>query len=200
MNEEKKKVGRPRKYESRADRQKAYLERKKQKMKDLEEQVKKLESQDMFSSDIKLEALEEIKFKEVPKYTWRKITPSEIALMETKDLEVLIEEFGDRIQQYSSFSAALENITLGIISKNQLISKEDTPPSKIQEVTQQINENIKNLDERMQQQTLLFLMEAELTNRNRLEGRKTRMDQFEASIDELEEGSKEKTKVKKEAQ
>ena len=42
MVEEKKKVGRPRKYETRAARQKAYLERKKQKMKDLEEQVKQL--------------------------------------------------------------------------------------------------------------------------------------------------------------
>ncbi|MHA1245244.1 MAG: hypothetical protein ACTSPK_03915 [Candidatus Heimdallarchaeota archaeon] len=198
MSEEKKKVGRPKKYESRAERQKAYLERKKQKMKDLEEQVKKLESQDMFSSDINLEAFEDIKFKKVPKYTWRKITPSEIAVMGTKDLEVLIEEFRERIQQYSSFSVALENITLGIISKNHLISKEDTPPAKIQEANHQINENIKNLDERMQQQTLLFLLEAELVNRYRLEGRETKLDLFEASIDELEKDVKKE--LEKEAQ
>ncbi|MHA1187914.1 MAG: hypothetical protein ACTSSK_13755 [Candidatus Heimdallarchaeota archaeon] len=105
MSEEKKKVGRPKKYESRAERQKAYLERKKQKMKDLEEQVKKLESQDMFSSDINLEAFEDIKFKKVPKYTWRKITPSEIAVMGTKDLEVLInkQELSNFKRRYSSY-------------------------------------------------------------------------------------------------
>ncbi|MHA1355362.1 MAG: hypothetical protein ACTSR1_09345, partial [Candidatus Heimdallarchaeota archaeon] len=131
-------------------------------------------------------------------YTWRKITPSEIAVMGTKDLEVLIEEFRERIQQYSSFSVALENITLGIISKNYLISKEDTPPTKIQEANHQINENIKNLDERMQQQTLLFLLEAELVNRYRLEGRKTKLDLFEASIDELEKDVKKE--LEKEAQ
>ncbi|MHA1187915.1 MAG: hypothetical protein ACTSSK_13760 [Candidatus Heimdallarchaeota archaeon] len=50
----------------------------------------------------------------------------------------------------------------------------------------------------MQQQTLLFLLEAELVNRYRLEGRKTKLDLFEASIDELEKDVKKE--LEKEAQ
>jgi hypothetical protein len=200
MAEEKKKVGRPRKYESRAARQKAYLERKKQRMKELEEQVKELEKQTMFSSGINFDANELMSIQEIKKLPWNKITPSEIAIMGTKDLEELIKEFQKRIQHQSSFRTTLENITFGIIKKKQLMAKEDSSSEKINELTRQIDENIANLDERMQQQTFLYLLEAELANRLRLEGRKTKIDLFEESITKLERESKEKDKIKKEAQ
>ncbi|MCK5185122.1 MAG: hypothetical protein KAQ95_12510, partial [Candidatus Heimdallarchaeota archaeon] len=99
MPEEKKKVGRPRKYETRSERQKAYHERKKQKMQVLEEEVKKLEKQTLFSSDTLEDIFDDSVFKEVFKFPWKKITPSEIALMGTQDLESLVGEFRERIHE-----------------------------------------------------------------------------------------------------
>ena len=196
MTEEKKKVGRPRKYESRAARQKAYLERKKQKMIDLEEQIKQLEKEKMFSTDLKFEG-KEVSFKEIEKFSWKKITPSEIALMGTRELEGLVEKFKDQVQQFTSFRKAIENITLGIIRKNQLVASDESSKEKIKEITKQIDKDISNLDERMQQQTFLYLMEAELANRLRLEGRKSKIDLFEESIGKLEKETIKKEKIKK---
>ncbi|MGC9778525.1 MAG: hypothetical protein HZR80_04725 [Candidatus Heimdallarchaeota archaeon] len=200
MPKEKRKVGRPRKYETQSARQKAYHERKKQKMKELEEEVKKLEKHTLFPSDSLDDVFEELAFKEVSKFPWKKITPSEIALMGTQDLELLVREFRERIQGQSSFNRSLENIVMGIINKNYLATRENPPLERLKGVTVQIQENIGNLEERMQQQTLLYLMEAELTNRERLDGRKTKLDLFEAKIDELEKEVKEKkVEVKKKA-
>ncbi|NPE09331.1 MAG: hypothetical protein GNW80_13680 [Asgard group archaeon] len=193
MPEEKRKAGRPRKYETRSERQKAYHERKKQKMQVLEEEVKKLEKQTMFSSDSLEEILDDGVFNEVYKFSWKKITPSEIALMGVQDLESLVEEFRERIQEKAPFSEILENIVMGTINKNYLAAKENSSLQKIKEVTIQIQENTENLEERMQQQTLLYLMEAELANRERLDGRKVKLDIFESKIDELEK----EVKVKK---
>ena len=198
MVEEKKKVGRPRKHESRAARQKAYLERKKQKMKDLEDQVKLLEKEKMFTTDLKFDVNDKTSIKDIRKLSWKKITPSEIALMGTRELEALVGRFREQIQKHTSFRTAIENITLSIIHKNQLMTTEESSKEKIQDITKQIDKDIINLDERMQQQTFLYLMEAELANRLRLEGRKTKMDLFEDSIDKLEIESKER--IKKEAQ
>jgi hypothetical protein len=198
MPEEKRPVGRPRKYETRSERQKAYHERKKQKMKNLEEEVKKLEKQTLFSSDLLEDIFEENTFKEVPRFAWNKITPSEIALMGTKDLDSLVREFRKKTQENASFDRSLENIVMGFINKNYLAVKEEPNLEKIGLITIQIQENIRNLEERMQQQTLLYLMEAELANRERLDGRKVTLDLFEAKIDELEEEVKiKKSDIKK---
>ena len=53
MPEEKSKGGRPRKYATNADRQRAYYERKKQRMKELEEKLAKLEDKPKTKSDQK---------------------------------------------------------------------------------------------------------------------------------------------------
>ncbi|HUT82773.1 MAG TPA: hypothetical protein VMZ29_16375 [Candidatus Bathyarchaeia archaeon] len=198
MSKEKRNVGRPRKYETQSERQKAYHERKKQKMEKLEEKIKVLEKEKLFSSDDKIEVFEDVEFKDIPSFNWKKFTPSEIALMGAQDLESLIEEFQERIHEHASFDISLENITLGIISKNYLASKNDPSLEKIEQINREINRNIKNLEERMQQQTLLYLMEAELANRERLDSRKTKLDLFEAKIDELEkEVKKDKVKIEK---
>ncbi|HUU77408.1 MAG TPA: hypothetical protein VMX55_03630 [candidate division Zixibacteria bacterium] len=201
MSDERRKVGRPRKYDTRSERQKAYHERKKEKMKTLEEQVTKLEKQRLFSSDGNAAVFENVIFQDITSFAWKKITPSEIALMGIQDLETMVDEFRGRIDQHSSFDVALENITLGIISKNSLATKDEPPLRKIDEIDSRIKENIKNLEERMQQQTLLYLMEAELANRERLDSRKTKLDLFETKVEELEkEVLEKKIKVKKEAQ
>lgn len=201
MSNEKRNVGRPRKYETRSERQKAYHERKKQKVNSLEEQVRMLEKQRLFSSDGNAAIFENVSFRDVSTFPWKKVTPSEIALMGIQDLESMVGAFRERIHQHSSFDVALENITLGIISKNSLITKDEPPLEKIEEIDNRIKENTKNLEERMQQQTLLYLMEAELANRERLDSRKTKLDLFESKVEELEKEVKEKTiKVKKVAQ
>lgn len=192
MSEDKSKVGRPRKYATRSERQKAYHERKKEKMRELEKQVEKLEKHQLFSSEMNIDTLEGITFKKVPNFPWNKITPSEIALMGTQELESLIREFHERIKQDSSIEVSLENITLGIVSKNYLSSKEDTPERKIEELDKNIKMGIRDLEEKMQQQTLLYLMEAELANRQRLVGKKSKLDIFEEKIKKLEDEAKEK--------
>ena len=79
MSEEKKKVGRPRKYETRSERQKAYHERKKQKMTELEEEVKKLEKQTVFTSEIiGIQSRNDIR------YNFKKATMQLITIQEVK--------------------------------------------------------------------------------------------------------------------
>lgn len=195
MAEKKKKVGRPRKYASRAERQKAYYERKKKKMKELEKQVEQLEQQQNISFDVDIDTLENLVFQDVQSISWRKITPSEIALMATQDLRLLINEFQKRIEKQSSLEVSLENITLGILSKNHFETMNELDEEKIAELDQKIKKNITNIEERMQQQTLLYLMEAEVANRERLEGRKSKLDLFEEKIEELEKEGAEKKKV-----
>ncbi|NHJ86593.1 MAG: hypothetical protein FK734_14095 [Asgard group archaeon] len=200
MSEEKNPVGRPRKYDSRADRQKAYYERKKKKMKTLEKQVEQLEQQKQVSLDIDTEVIENIIFKDVKKISWKKITPSEIALMGTQDLREFIEDFQEKIGKMESFEISLENIIMGVLSKNHYETLENSNMSTIQEIKVKIKENITTLEDRIQQQTLLYLMEAELANRERLEGKKAKLDIFEAKIDELEKEVTEKIEIKKKAQ
>ncbi|NHJ39720.1 MAG: hypothetical protein FK731_06775 [Asgard group archaeon] len=191
MTEQKKKVGRPRKYASRAERQKAYHERKKQRMKELEEQVKRIEDQNQHSIEISDELFDQVDFKKISKVSWRKITPSEIALMGTQELESIVTTLRDEIHQNHSFSNSMENIVLGIISKHHLESKDEMSNDEINDIKSNLLDSYEHLESNIQQQTLLYLMEAELASRLRLDTKRTKLDLFEAKIDELE------TKVKK---
>lgn len=191
MTEQKKKVGRPRKYASRAERQKAYHERKKQRMKELEEQVKRIEGKNQHSIEISDELFDQVDFKKISKVSWRKITPSEIALMGTQELESIVTTLRDEIHQNHSFSNSMENIVLGIISKHHLESKDEMSNDEINDIKSNLLDSYEHLESNIQQQTLLYLMEAELASRLRLDTKRTKLDLFEAKIDELE------TKVKK---
>jgi hypothetical protein len=187
LTEKKKKVGRPRKYASRAERQKAYYERKKKKMKNLEEKVEQLKNQKRISIDIDIQELEDIIFKDIQTVSWKKITPGEIALMGTKELQELVQTFKERMEKSTSFVTSIENILLAILSKNHYEAMEELHEEKIAVLTRRIQESAGIIEERMQQQTLLYLMEAELANRERLEERKTKLDIFEAKIEALEQ-------------
>jgi len=190
MTEEKKSVGRPRKYATRAERQKAYHERKKQRVKELEDEVRKLEKQDSFSFVISDEFIDSIPFKHMTEFSWKKITPSEIALMGTQDLEALIITLESEIDENFSLSNSLENIVVGIISKYHLRTLDEKPETEIDNITAILEDNYTHLESSIQQQTLLYLMKAELASRQRLEGKKTRLDLFEAKINELEKDGK----------
>ena len=88
MPEEKSKGGRPRKYpkEDKYARQKAYYERKKKKMKELEEKVKALQKGRDLSPEQK-KILEDLDLPEYDAFSWTKITPNEIALLGSRELE-----------------------------------------------------------------------------------------------------------------
>ncbi|NHJ46590.1 MAG: hypothetical protein FK733_02265 [Asgard group archaeon] len=192
MTEEKKKVGRPRKYETRAERQKAYHERKKQRLKELEEQVQKMEKDDIHSIDVSSDLFDDVTFKKTSKISWRKITPSEIALMGTQELDTLVTTLKGDIRESFSLSNSLENIVLGIISKHHHESKSDVSNKDINNIKSNLIDNYDHLESSIQQQTLLYLMEAELASRQRLDSKKTKLDIFEAKIDELETKAKKK--------
>lgn len=192
MSEQKKKVGRPRKYETRAERQKAYHERKKQRLKELEEQVKKYEDEDSYLVAISDELFDEVTFQTTTKVSWRKITPSEIALMGTQELDSLVSTLQNQIKKSFSLSNSLENIVLGIVSKHHHESKNDLSNQEINKIKSILTDNFEHLENSIQQQTLLYLMEAELASRLRLDSKKTKLDIFEAKIDELETKAKKK--------
>jgi hypothetical protein len=192
MPKEKKTVGRPRKYATTAERQKAYHERKKKRIKELEEELKKLEKQDSFSFVISEEFFDLIPFKEIGDFPEKHITPSEIALMGTQDLELLVENLERKIEVKPSLNATFENIILGVISKYHLKSLENTPESELEKITNALEDNFDHLKKSIQQQTLLYLLNAELANRMRLDDKKSRLDIFSDKVEELEKTAKKK--------
>jgi len=193
MSGEKRKVGRPRKYATRSERQKAYHERKKQRLKELEKQIESLETHSALTFNLEGDLLTD-----VSQFPWKKITPSEIALMGTQELDSLVISFQEKVQDSFSFGDSLENVILGVIKKNYLENAEESYESKLLELEEETGKNIANIEECIQQQTLLYLMESELASRERLEGKKTKLDLFEAKIDELEKDvTEKKVKVKK---
>ena len=190
MSEEKKNVGRPRKYATTAERQKAYHDRKRQRLKELEEQIKKLEKQDAFSFVISDEFFDTIPFKQLEDFPEKHITPSEIALMGTQDLELLVEKLETKLEVKTNLNATLENIILGVISKYHLKSLEKTPENELAKITDTLEENFDHLEKSIQQQTLLYLLNAELENRLRLDDKKSRLDLFGDKVEELEKTAK----------
>ena len=195
MTEEKRR-GRPRKYESRAERQKAYHERKKERMRELEKQLKVLETKGALEFSLNSDSHNEVK-----QFSWKKITPSEIALMGTKELKILVDSLQDKIKENFSLGDSLENIILSVLQKQYFKNIDENYSKKIFTLESEIGENIALFEECIQQQTLLYLMEAELASRNRLDDKKTKLDLFEAKIDALEKQSEtKKIKVKKRAE
>lgn len=183
---EKKKVGRPRKYATQAERQKAYHERKKEKMEDLEEQVKKLEKQKTQPLFEQLETIDGLPLKDIMKFAWTKITPSEIAVMGTEELESFISTLHRKSNEAKTFEDSLENLVIGYVTKYQLETLEDIPKNRIKELNSQISNSMIDLRESIQLETLLYLMEAELASRARMDTKKSKFDLFDGEIAALE--------------
>jgi len=196
MTEEKRKRGRPKKYESRAERQKAYHERKKERMRELEKQLKMLETRGALEFSLNSDSPNKVK-----QFSWKKITPSEIALMGTKELKILVDSLQDKIKENFSLGDSLENIVLSVLQKQYFKNIDENYSNKILILESEIGENVALFEESIQQQTLLYLMEAELASRNRLDDKKTKLDLFEAKVDALEQQSEaKKVEIKKKAE
>jgi hypothetical protein len=162
-------------YDSKAERQKAYYERKKEKMKKLEEESKDLEIQKRVLQEKLSKSLDELSINDITSFDWSKFTPSEMTLLNTRELESYISVLQDRIKSVFSYENLVENLVNIANAKK----------------------NIANLQESMQLQTLLYLLEAELASRERLLDRDAKLSALKDEIKELEAAElMEKPKIK----
>ena len=199
MPEVKNKRGRPRKYpkEDIYARQKAYYERKKQKIKELEEKVKALQKGRDLSPEQK-ELLEDLDLLEYETISWTKITPNEIALMGSQELETTIEDFKKIADNNTQLRFHVLNLIIKTNNIDYLHSSDDLSPKDLLKMLKEdVNSILDAGYESNQQQTLLYLMEAELTSRERSSTRERKLDIFEAKVEELEREAKVKEKETK---
>jgi len=189
MSEKKSKGGRPRIHATSADRSRAYYERKKEKMKELEEKVQKLETK----SPAKNKHKKTFELKEAEIFVWQKITPSEISLMDTQSLVQITKIFREKMTETPAVKIQLQNLIRSTVSLDILNSSRDISVEDVLEQFDSILDNIVyTLEESNQQQTLLYLMEAELANRERLQIRDYKLEIIQSKLDEL----KKETEVK----
>ena len=196
MPEVKSKGGRPRKYpkEDKYARQKAYNERKKKKMKELEEKVKALQKgRDLSPEQKKL--LKDLDLLEYETINWTKITPNEIALMGPQELEITIEDFKKIADNNTQLRFHILNLIIKTISIDYLHSSDDLSTKDLLKMLKEDVSSILDAGyETIQQQMLLYLMEAELASRERSSTREKKLDIFEAKVEELERDAKVKEK------
>jgi len=188
MSEIKNKGGRPRKYpkENKYARQKAYYERKKKKMKDLEERVKKLQNGKDLSPEQK-KILESLDMPDIGAPSWTKITPNEIALMGIQKLEQLASNLREITNINTLLKIQILNLIVKTINLDYLHSPEEITSKDLLNMLNDDVESIIDLSQESNQlQTLLYLLEAELDSRGRLDKRETTIDLFEAKVEELE--------------
>ena len=191
MPEEKNKGGRPRKYTTNAERQKAYYERKKKRMRELEEKLAKIEGKPKPES-----AQKKISRKKIDptktSFSWRKITPGEIALIGEKELKRLIASFNEKIAHNTSLMDSILNLVITAFDIDSTGSLDDLTENDLVELSNEIDTIIHLSQESNQQQTFLYLLEAELESRERSLDRELKLDILES---ETEEFLKEKKKV-----
>ena len=191
MPEEKNKGGRPRKYATNAERQKAYYERKKKRMKELEEKLAKIEGKPKPKS-VQKKITRKIVDPSKAIFSWRKITPGEIALIGEKELKRLIASFNEKIAQNSLLMDSILNLIITTLDIDSTGSIDDLTENDLLELSSEIDSIIHLSQESNQQQTFLYLLEAELESRERSLDRELKLDILES---ETEEFLKEKKKV-----
>ncbi len=196
MPEVKSKGGRPRKYpkEDKYARQKAYYERKKKKMKELEEKVKALqEGRDLSPEQKKI--LEDLDILVYEPFSWTKITPNEISLMGSQELEKIIEDFKKIADNNTQLRFHILNLIIKTINIDYLHSSDDLSTKDLLKMLKEDVSSILDAGyESNQQQTLLYLMEAELASKERSSTRERKLDIFEAKVEELEREARVKEK------
>lgn len=181
MSEKKNKGGRPRIHATGADRSRAYYQRKKEKMKELEEKVKNIESKSFVNKNQK----RNFKIKDIEKFNWQKITPSEISLMDTQSLIQMTKTFKDKLIETPTVKIQLQNLISATLGSDILNSSEVSIDELLEQVNPILDAVIENLEESNQQQTLLYLMEAELANRERLQIRDYKLEIIQSKLDDL---------------
>ncbi|MHA1157001.1 MAG: hypothetical protein ACTSQK_12920 [Candidatus Heimdallarchaeota archaeon] len=184
MTEEKNKGGRPRKHATNADRQRAYYERKKQRIKELEEKLAKLETGPKTKSNQK-KIISKIKVATKASFPWKKITPGEIALIGKKELKRLIITFSEKIDQNSTLMESILNLIITTFDMDFPGSLNELTNNDMEQLSIEIDAIIQLSQESNQQQTFLYLLEAELASRERSIEREFKLDILESETEEF---------------
>lgn len=196
MSEEKNKGGRPRKYVTNAERQRAYYERKKQRMKELEEKLAKLETRPKTKSN-KKKITRKMRDTTKTSFPWKKITPGEIALIGEKELKRLIVSFSEKIAQNSSLMESILNLIITTFDIDSSGSIEELNDDDLEQLSNEIDTIIHLSQESNQQQTFLYLLEAELASRERSVEREFKLDVLESETEEFLKEKKDEIKIKR---
>ncbi|MBD3193223.1 MAG: hypothetical protein GF308_21495 [Candidatus Heimdallarchaeota archaeon] len=190
MPEKKETRGRPRKYATNAERQKAYYERKKKRRKELERKVRKLEE-----AMIKTEE-EQFRFIDMDferETLWKRYTPEEIATMTTPEILKNLKELKELVAGSLSLNNPLQRIILGTVIGFSTDSKEGlVNSSELPEID--INKGLADFVEVVQQLTQIHFLEAEIASRERKMGKVDKREKLAA----LEKGIKELVQEKSE--
>ncbi|MHA2497042.1 MAG: hypothetical protein ACXAEI_16335 [Candidatus Hodarchaeales archaeon] len=193
MTAEKKGPGRPRKYKTDADRKRAYRERQKTKINELETRVEELERE--------LQTVDEMESRRTPvikelheeiTFPFMKFTPSEIAEMETEQLRrysALLQRNISSTPPGSILSPVRELIRGSSKDPDPEDASKDLDMSYL-DVTRQ--DRAIRLAEDLQQIVLIYLIEAELARRHR---DYSAIGKLERRIEELEREQQQKTKT-----
>ncbi|MHA1449810.1 MAG: hypothetical protein ACTSP4_10365 [Candidatus Hodarchaeales archaeon] len=179
MNDDKRGRGRPRKYNTDAERKKAYRIRKKEKIKKLEARLIELEKEMENMSDITKRITPELaEVHEEITVPWMKLTPMDIASMETKKLK--------------RYSRILQHQTR--TPQNPLyagLSALARPTDNAERVSYwKLHERKLSFIESFQQVVLIYLIEAEIASREREMKEEYLIDKLEDRIGELEKNLK----------
>ncbi|MGC9781113.1 MAG: hypothetical protein HZR80_17855 [Candidatus Heimdallarchaeota archaeon] len=180
MSQEKRPRGRSRKYETNAERKKAYRERKKAERIELEKRVVKLEKQ--------LEKTDhEVASKKITSDPILSLTFNEIMKTDTEILQTYVtslkKELGDSLSLYSPLSIIIENI---IGSLEPIVSTRSLKISPNQIISLQVDKQIDEFEESLKQLTLLHIIELELGHRENDSIEDYELEILERRIDELE--------------
>ena len=186
MTEEKRPRGRPRKYETNADRKKAYRERKKAERFELEKRVLKLEKQ--------LAKTKKSNHEKITKDPILSLTYNEIAKTNTEKLQEYATsnktEIGLELSLFSPISIIIENI-VGTLEPYSPVSSIKLKPNQI--ISLEVVNKLTEFEEPLQKLTLLHIIELELGRRESDQAKHYELEMLEKRIDELE---KEVTKKK----
>ncbi len=190
MSQEKRPRGRPRKYETNAERKKAYRERKKAERIELEKRVVKLEKQ--------LEKTDhEVASKKITSDPILSLTFNEIMKTDTEILQTYVtslkKELGDSLSLYSPLSIIIENI---IGSLEPIVSTRSLKISPNQIISLQVDKQIDEFEESLKQLTLLHIIELELGHRENDSIEDYELEILERRIDELEKEVVKKKEIK----
>ncbi len=193
MTVEKKGPGRPRKYRTDADRKRAYRERQKTKIKELETRIEELERELQTVDEMESRRTPEIKeLHEEITFPFMKFTPSEIAEMETEQLR----RYSALLQR--NISSTPPGSILSPVRELIRVSSKDRDPNHASknidmsylDVTRQ--DRAIRLAEDLQQIVLIYLIEAEIAKRHR---DYSAIGKLERRIEELERERNQKTKT-----
>ncbi|MHA1356397.1 MAG: hypothetical protein ACTSR1_14625, partial [Candidatus Heimdallarchaeota archaeon] len=116
-------------------------------------------------------------------------------LMDTQSLEQIIRTFSEKMIATPAVKVHLQNLISSTISLNVLNSSEITTEDLLEHVDSILDDVVQTLEESNQQQTLLYLMEAELANRERLQIRDYKLEIIQTKLDDLKKETKE-TEIK----